>query len=421
MAGCEAGEAREANSGRCLSLVLNPALSAWRKHLILTRVSALSLPPFKGYTGTSDQYIDRNIQFAIAAARGLVGDGRVPSARILVPDAIELKRAQKLFSAALVPGVTLGHLREASPSGLEAFARAFGGGRGGGSAKPPPAGLYLVVNASTIELPDVEAYTASLSAPSEEGGEAVRAEDVPAMVLWNLELDTLRADLGKEKRKKRRIALLCPARRPSAPARHPWGEAGPSDTPGRWAWRKGRGKARAARLERDGPLSLNLLPLTFSLSVPLFPPSLGLFGFPGKDLQYRFLSRFTPAFYIRPRDYSKTVPTPPFLINYSGALFRAYPGPWQVMLKQDGGAYACVAEDRLRYTLGEAKDEMAGAMGIGEEVMVGKGTGKEGSANAADPGQSNGEKVRTILTRGVRQSPWWEDAFEEELWYDWRA
>jgi hypothetical protein len=31
----------------------------------------------------------------------------------------------------------------------------------------------------------------------------------------------------------------------------------------------------------------------------------GLLGFPPKDLQYRFLSTFKPAFYIRQRDYSK--------------------------------------------------------------------------------------------------------------------
>jgi len=120
---------------------------------------------------------------------------------VLVPDAIELKRAVKLFSASLVPGVTLGHLREASPSGLESFARAFGGGRGGGNAKPPPAGAYFVVNASTIELPDVEAYTSALAVPAEEGGAPVTGEDLPAMVLWNMELDTLRADLGENGRR----------------------------------------------------------------------------------------------------------------------------------------------------------------------------------------------------------------------------
>lgn len=43
----------------------------------------------------------------------------------------------------------------------------------------------------------------------------------------------------------------------------------------------------------------------------------------------------------------------PFILNYSGALLRQYPGPWQVMIKQSDGSYACVAEAAARFTLGE--------------------------------------------------------------------
>ena len=57
---------------------------------------------------------------------------------------------------------------------------------------------------------------------------------------------------------------------------------------------------------------------------------LGLLGYPPKDLHHRFLARFRPVFFLRPRDYSKSVPVAPFIVNYSGALFREFPGPWQV-------------------------------------------------------------------------------------------
>ncbi len=68
------------------------------------------------------------------------------------------------------------------------------------------------------------------------------------------------------------------------------------------------------------------------------------------------------------RDYSKSVSVAPFIVNYSGALFREYPGPWQVMLKQDNGEYACIAERRERYNLGDVKEEMQAAMGLNTEV-----------------------------------------------------
>ena len=105
--------------------------------------------------------------------------------------------------------------------------------------------MFIIINASTVELPVVERYCADV------------VGDRP-VVLWNLELDTLRSDLG-------------------------------------------------------------------------------LFGFPSKDVHYRFLTTFLSVFYLRPRDYSKSVAVAPFIINYSGAIFREYPGPWQVRLGEGRG------------------------------------------------------------------------------------
>lgn len=126
---------------------------------------------------------------------------------------------------------------------------------------------------------------------------------------------------------------------------------------------------------------------------------LGLPGFPGKDLHHRFLCRFTAALFLRQRSYSKTVAAAPFLLNYEGATFREYPGPWQVMLRDDSGVLACIAERPGRYGLGEAKEELLAAMGL----------------NTEEAGSS-----MEFLRRGYKTATWWEESSEEES-SAWRA
>ncbi|EME27804.1 protein low PSII accumulation 3, chloroplastic [Galdieria sulphuraria] len=60
---------------------------------------------------------------------------------------------------------------------------------------------------------------------------------------------------------------------------------------------------------------------------------LGLLGFPSKSLQYRFLCQFLSAYYWRNRSFVRFLSQPPFVLKYEGALFRAYPEPWQVLLQ----------------------------------------------------------------------------------------
>lgn len=69
------------------------------------------------------------------------------------------------------------------------------------------------------------------------------------------------------------------------------------------------------------------------------------------------------------------------------------------MLRQDNGEYACVAEDRVRYNLGEVKEELMAAMGLNTEA--------EGSAMA-------------FLRRGYKTATWFEEDEANEKSRKWR-
>jgi hypothetical protein len=302
------------------------------------------------YKGSSDLFIDSNVQLALSAAKMLAGinplpasaaaNGSAPAAgiqrkiHIVVPDLGEYARSYKLFKPALEAlggRITMGHLKEADPGGgVNPFdlVAAASAALAGANAAPDPnnwgaeADVLIVVNATCTDLPALEAYVQKRGILRNEQTRdgAGAATKGPALVCWNLELDTLRGDLG-------------------------------------------------------------------------------LLGYPPKAVHHRFLSTVRPAFFLRARDYSKSVPVAPFIVNYSGALLREWPGPWQVMLRQDGGEYACIAEDSVRYNLGELKDELTAAMGLDTEAA--------GS-------------VAALLRRGYKTSTWFEDDAENEESREWR-
>ncbi|KAG1661843.1 hypothetical protein FOA52_011610 [Chlamydomonas sp. UWO 241] len=265
-----------------------------------------------GYKGSSDLFIDSNAQLALAAAKSLAAKGK--RVHVVMPDHGEYVRTYKMFkpSLDLLDGVTLGHLNEAKPgNGGFSIATLLGASAPESASKAAGADVYIIINASCVELPNVQSYMEDNVKPG--GGKA--------SVVWNLELDTLRGDLG-------------------------------------------------------------------------------LLSFPPKDMHYTFLATIRPVFFLRPRDYSKSVGVAPFIVNYSGALFREYPGPWQVMLRQDSGEYACIAEDKTRYNLGDVKEEMLAAMGLNTE--------EEGSA-------------MQFLRRGYKTATWWEESVEKAQSNKWRT
>lgn len=104
--------------------------------------------------------------------------------------------------------------------------------------------------------------------------------------------------------------------------------------------------------------------ILFNLKLDSARGDLGLPAFPRKDLHYRFLSFALPVYYLRTRTYSHSLLKPPYLVNYSGALYKVYPEPYQVLLDTSAGSYRRLKVLSERLPLGAVLDMLTDGMNL---------------------------------------------------------
>ena len=139
----------------------------------------------------------------------------------------------------------------------------------------------------------------------------------------------------------------------------------------------------------------NIPVVLYNLKLDVLRGDLGAPAFPPKAFQDRFLSRVKPIYYLRTRQYSRSTPKPPFLVNYQGCLFRAYPGKYQTLLDTGTGSYRRLLGNEKRPALGEFKEQLT-------QALRDEGVLPQSEGSALD-----------FLRVGYKTTTWWEEERED--------
>jgi hypothetical protein len=139
--------------------------------------------------------------------------------------------------------------------------------------------------------------------------------------------------------------------------------------------------------------------ICFNLKLETLRGDLGLPAFPSRDVHHDFLCRIKPVYLMRPRSYSLSLSVPPFLVAYSGVLFRRYPEGYQTLLDRGRNSYRRVNVQTERPALGSFKSQLTAALKLADQKA----------------------QESAISQAGYKQSTWWEDNAEgKDVSKDWR-
>ncbi|CAE6935151.1 LPA3 [Symbiodinium sp. CCMP2592] len=135
-----------------------------------------------------------------------------------------------------------------------------------------------------------------------------------------------------------------------------------------------------------------------------------------------FFSTFRNSYLIRFGKYTQTVLRDPFNISYVGAMYHAYPSPWQVFMQDPDGNYQPIHATDLRPSIQCVKRKLQRANGLWRDVGLPEDEDEDDVYKVVDM-KAAGTINKTVLQfikEGAGDALWWEEEFEDEVSRKWR-
>jgi hypothetical protein len=137
----------------------------------------------------------------------------------------------------------------------------------------------------------------------------------------------------------------------------------------------------------------------FNNKLDVLRGELGLPTFPRRALQHRFLSFVRPVYLFASKTYAASLTRPPYVLPFSGALFRVYPQDYQTLLDTGKGSYRRVGAEPSRPANAAFRETLVNSLCEVRNV-----------------------DESTLLTRTFRSKTWFEeDARRDDLSSSWRS
>lgn len=134
-----------------------------------------------------------------------------------------------------------------------------------------------------------------------------------------------------------------------------------------------------------------------------------------------FLATFRNAYLIRFGKYTMSLLRDPFNIDYTGAMYHAYPSPWQIFMQDTDGSYRTVDVQDKRPTIVALKRKLQRAFGLMQDAGLPEDTTSDDVYRPANERPGTIAKPESQLLReGFGEWQWWEADFEKEISAKWR-